>query len=40
MAKKGYDKEKHKAIVKAATRLFLKHGFSKTSMDAIAAEAG
>lgn len=40
MAKKGYDKEKHKAIVRAATRLFLKHGFSKTSMDAIAAEAG
>lgn len=40
MPKKGYDKNKHKAIVKAATRLFLKHGYSKTSMDAIAAEAG
>lgn len=40
MVKKGYDKAKHKAIVKAATKLFLKHGYSKTSMDAIAEEAG
>lgn len=39
MAKKGYDQKKHRAIVKSATRLFLKHGYSKTSMDHIAAEA-
>jgi len=32
--------KKRTAILQAAMRLFLKHGFSKTSMDAIAAKAG
>lgn len=37
--KKPKDESKHKAILKAATRLFLKNGYSNTSMDAIAAAA-
>lgn len=36
---KPKDEVKHEAILKAATRLFLKCGFSNTSMDAIAAQA-
>lgn len=34
------DLEKRQAILDAATRLFLRHGFAGTSMDAVAAEAG
>lgn len=34
------DMEKRAAILEAAARLFPKHGFSGTSMDAVAAEAG
>lgn len=34
------DLNKHKAIIKAASKLFLKHGFSKATMDDIANEAG
>lgn len=33
------DGRKHQAILKAATRLFLKNGYSNTSMDAIATAA-
>jgi TetR/AcrR family transcriptional repressor of mexJK operon len=33
------DEVKHEAILKAATKLFLKNGYSNTSMDAIAAAA-
>ncbi|MCH2546366.1 MAG: TetR/AcrR family transcriptional regulator [Alphaproteobacteria bacterium] len=40
MARKTYDIQKHKSIMKAATQLFLKHGYSKTSMDQIASRAG
>lgn len=38
--KRNSDNRKYKAILKAAITLFLKHGYSKTSMDAIAKEAG
>ncbi len=33
------DETKHEAILKAATRLFLKNGYSSTSMEAVAAAA-
>ncbi len=33
-------RHKHEAILKAASRLFLKHGYTHTSMDAIAEDAG
>ena len=33
-------KQKHAAILKAAGRLFLKHGYTHTSMDAVALAAG
>lgn len=36
MVKRWIDPVKHKAIVRAATRLFLKNGFSATSMDDVA----
>lgn len=38
-ARRTRDEAKHEAILRAATRLFLKHGYSSTSMDAIAEEA-
>ncbi|NBO18278.1 MAG: TetR/AcrR family transcriptional regulator [Proteobacteria bacterium] len=37
--RRSKDEVKHEAILKAATRLFLKHGYSATSMDAIAESA-
>ena len=36
---RGKDGKKHQAILKSATRLFLKNGYSNTSMDAIAEAA-
>ncbi len=35
-ARRPKDEVKHEAILKAATRLFLKNGYSSTSMDAVA----
>lgn len=35
-ARRTRDEVKHEAIMKVATRLFLKHGYANTSMDAIA----
>lgn len=35
-SRRSKDEVKHEAILKAATRLFLKNGYSATSMDAIA----
>ena len=37
--RRSKDEVKHEAILKAATRLFLKNGYSATSMDAIAENA-
>lgn len=37
--KRTRDKAKHEAILKAAAKLFLKNGYTSTSMDAIAATA-
>ena len=37
--KRSPDKHKHVAILKAAVRLFLKNGYSSTTMDTIALEA-
>ena len=37
--KRSPDEQKHLAILQAAVRLFLKNGYSNTSMDAIAASA-
>lgn len=34
--RRSRDEAKHEAILKAASRLFLKHGYTDTSMDAIA----
>jgi TetR/AcrR family transcriptional repressor of mexJK operon len=39
-AKRAPDERKRTAILHAAMHLFLKNGFSKTSMDAVAARAG
>jgi TetR/AcrR family transcriptional repressor of mexJK operon len=39
-AKRTPDERKRTAILESAVELFLKNGFSKTSMDAIAAKAG
>ncbi len=36
VARRSRDEMKHEAILKAATRLFLKNGYTNTSMDAIA----
>lgn len=38
-ARRSKDESKHEAILKAATRLFLKNGYTNTSMDAIAEAA-
>ncbi len=34
------DKSKHQSIIRAATKLFLKHGYSGTGMDDVAKHAG
>ena len=35
-SRRSKDEMKHEAILKAATKLFLKNGYTNTSMDAIA----
>jgi TetR/AcrR family transcriptional regulator, mexJK operon transcriptional repressor len=39
MPAKNFDNKKHNAIIKAATRLFLKQGYGKTTMDQVAKDA-